>query len=96
MGEDMTNQEVFDILEKYVDEHMNEILDILRKEYLSKLAKVEDVLVGKAVVRPLFPNFNFVIDNDEHIWYNKFNKWSWNKFENGVIKIADNDNRERW
>lgn len=79
----MTNQEAFDILEKYVDEHMDEISDILRKEYLRKLTKVEDILVGKAV------NYEFpkptLIDNNEHMWYNKFNKWSWNKFENGVI-----------
>lgn len=81
----MTNQEVFDILEKYVDEHMDEILDILRKEYLSKLTKVEDVLVGKAVTYD-FPKPT-PIDNNEHMWYNKFNKWSWTNFENGVIKI---------
>ena len=75
----------FDIIEKYVDEHMDEILDILRKEYLSKLTKVEDMLVGKAV------NYEFPkpisIDKDEHMWYNTFDKWSWTKFENGVIKI---------
>jgi hypothetical protein len=84
MGDDMTNQEVFDILEKYVDEHMDEILDILRKEYLSKLTKVEDILIGKAVYD--FPTPIF-IDNNEHMWYNTFNKWSWSKCENGVIKI---------
>lgn len=27
------------------------------------------------------------IDKDEHLWYNTFNKWIWNKFENGVVKI---------
>ena len=81
----MTNQEVFDILEKYVDEHIDEILDILRKEYLSKLAKVEDVLVGKAVTYE-FPT-SICIDNNEHMWCNTFNKWSWTKFENGVIRI---------
>lgn len=73
----------FDILEKYVDEHIDEIFDILKKEYLSKLTKVEDVLVGKAVARPL-PT-PICIDKDKHMWYNTFNKWSWNKFENGVI-----------
>lgn len=79
----MTNQNTFDILEKYVDEHISEISDILRKEYLSKLTKIEDILVGKAVDYK-FPRPT-PIDNDEHIWYNTFNKWSWNKFENGVI-----------
>lgn len=91
MGDDMTNQDIFNILEKYVDEHMDEILDILRKEYLHKLTKVEDVLVGKAV------NYKFPtpisIDNNEHIWYNTFNKWSWTKFENGVIKIENDERR---
>ena len=81
----------FDILEKYVDEHMDEILDILRKEYLSKLTKVEDVLVGKAVTYE-FPK-PICIDKDEHMWYNTFNKWNWTKFENGVIKIADTNSR---
>jgi hypothetical protein len=81
----MTNQEAFEILEKYVDEHMDEILDILRKEYLSKLTKVEDMLIGKAVTYA-FPTPIF-IDTDKHMWYNTFNKWNWNKFENGVIKI---------
>lgn len=90
----MTNQEAFNLLEKYVDEHMDEILDILRKEYLRKLTKVEDVLVGKAVTYEF--SKPTLIDNNEHMWYNIFNKWNWAKFENGVIKIADNDNRERW
>lgn len=76
----------FDILEKYVDEHMDEILDILRKEYLSKLSKVEDILVGKAVTYE-FPKIP--IDNNEHIWYNTFNKWSWTKFNNGVIVVKN-------
>lgn len=83
----MTNHDTFDILEKYVDEHMDEILDILRKEYLSRLTKVEDVLVGKVVTYE-FPT-PICIDKDEHMWYNKFNKWSWNKFDNGVVKLND-------
>lgn len=62
----------FDIVEKYVDEHMDEIIDILRKEYLNKIANIIDVLVGDAVVYE-YPMF---IDKDEHLWYNKFNKWS--------------------
>lgn len=91
----MTNQKAFDLLEKYVDEHINEILNILRKEYLNKLTKVEDILIGQAVTTAyVFPNYNKpTIDNNEHMWYNTFNKWSWTKFENGVIKIADIDNR---
>lgn len=81
----------FDILEKYVDEHMDEILDILRKEYLSKIANIIDVLVGDAVT-PLAYEFPtpISIDKDEHIWYNTFNKWNWTKFENGVIKLNEN------
>lgn len=89
MGDNMTNQDTFDILEKYVDEHIDEIiLDILRKEYLSKLTKVEDILVGKAVTYE-FPK-PISIDNNEHMWYNTFNKWNWTKFENGVIKYGYN------
>lgn len=83
----MKDNNTFDILEKYVDEHIDEILDILRKDYLSKLTKVEDVLVGTAVAYE-FPK-PISIDNDEHMWYNKFNKWSWTKFENGVIKLNE-------
>ena len=59
--------DTFDILEKYVDEHISEIFDILKKEYLSKLTKVEDVLVGKAVTYK-FPT-PICIDKDEHMWY---------------------------
>ena len=33
------------------------------------------------------------IDNNKHIWYNTFNKWSWTKFENGVIKIETDERR---
>ena len=87
----MDKNNTFNILEKYVDEHMDEILDILRKEYLSKLTKVEDILVGKAVTYE-FPK-PICIDNDEHMWYNTFNKWSWNKFENGVVKIENDERR---
>lgn len=89
MGEDMTmtNQDIFDILEKYVDEHISEIFDILRKEYLSKFTKVEDILIGDAVTWATyeFPDYKPTINKDGHIWYNTFNKWSWTKFENGVI-----------
>lgn len=84
----MTNQDSFDVLEKYIDEHISEIFDILRKEYLRKLTKVEDVLIGDAVT---WATYEFPeptpIDNNEHMWYNTFNKWSWAKFENGVVKI---------
>lgn len=86
MGDDMTNQDTFDILEKYVDEHIDEIFDILRKEYLSKFTDVRDALIGDAVT---WATYEFPkptpIDNNEHMWYNTFNKWSWTKFENGVI-----------
>lgn len=91
MSDKMDN--TFDILDKYVDEHMGEILDIIKKEYLSKLAKAEYVLVGKAVDYE-FPN-PVIIDKDEHMWYNTFNKWNWTKFENGVVIINERlDNAE--
>jgi hypothetical protein len=25
------------------------------------------------------------------MWYNKFNKWNWTKFENGVIQLKGDD-----
>jgi hypothetical protein len=25
------------------------------------------------------------------MWYNKFNKWNWTKFENGVIQLKGED-----
>ncbi len=96
MGDDMTNQDTFDILEKYVDEHISEIFDILRKEYLSKFIDIRDTLIGDAVTWATyeFPDYNPIpIDNNEHMWYNKFNKWNWNKFENGVIKIENDERR---
>lgn len=87
MDDNMTNQDTFDILEKYVDEHISEIFDILRKEYLSKFTDVRDILIGDAVTA--YTTYEFPkptpIDNNKHMWYNNFNKWNWTKFENGVI-----------
>lgn len=87
----MDKNNTFNVLEKYVDEHMDEILDILRKEYLNKISNIIDVLVGDAVT-PLVYEFPtpICIDKDKHLWYNTFNKWSWAKFENGVIKYGCN------
>lgn len=31
----------------------------------------------------------FDIDDNEHMWYNTFNKWSWTKFNNGVIVVKN-------
>ena len=95
MGDNMTNHDTFDILEKYVNEHISEIFDILRKEYLSKFTKVEDILIGDAVKAYIIYEFPkpIPIDNNEHMWYNTFNKWGWTKFENGVIKIENDERR---
>ena len=52
-----------------------------------------DELISKATAYEL-PDYDFIpIDNNEHIWYNTFNKWNWTKFENGVIKIENNKRR---
>jgi hypothetical protein len=61
---------------------------------LSKFTNVRDTLIGDAVTWATyeFPDYK-PIDNNEHMWYNKFNKWSWNKFENGVIKIENDERR---
>ena len=67
---------------------------MLRKEYLSKFTNVADILIGDAVTTAyVFPNYKPTIDKDGHMWYNTFNKWNWTKFENGVIKIEDDERR---
>lgn len=73
----------FDILEKYINEYSNEIVNILIKEYFSKFVNIKDVSFGDTVDCQCFD-----IDNNEHMWYDMWHdKWNWTKFENGVIKI---------
>ena len=79
----------FDIIEKYIDEHIGEILFDILKEYLSKFTKVEDILIGDTVTWATCEFSDYKpIDNNEHMWYDTF-KWNWTKFENGVIKIDE-------
>ena len=78
----------FDILDKYVDEHIDEILDIINQELNHYVTSVALFPYGDKVLYPIEP-IKFSIDDNEHIWYNTFNKWSWTKFENGVIKIDE-------
>ena len=60
-------------------------------EYI--IESIIDELISKAVTYE-FPDYDSVpIDNNEHMWYNTFNKWSWTKFENGVIKIENDERR---
>jgi hypothetical protein len=75
-------REIFDYISECIDEMIIESL----KTYPSYFPMITEI--NKGVKFQMSD-----IDEDEHMWYNKFNKWNWNKFENGVIKIADNDNR---
>ena len=89
MGEDMTEDKVvviedFNALEKYVDEHIDEIFEIINQKLLSYCVTTALFPYGDKV-SPI----EFSIDTDEHMWYNTFNKWNWTKFENGVIKIDE-------
>ena len=60
-------------------------------EYI--IESIIDELISKAVTYE-FPDYDSIpIDNNEHMWYNTFNKWSWTKFENGVIKIENDERR---
>ena len=60
-------------------------------EYI--IESIIDELISKAVTYE-FPDYDSVpIDNNEHMWYNTFNKWSLTKFENGVIKIENDERR---
>lgn len=53
------------------------------------IESIIDVLISTAITYE-FPNYNPIsIDNNEHMWYNTFNKWGWTKFENGVVKIDE-------
>lgn len=74
--------EIFDYLSECIDEAIIESL----KTYPSYFPMITEI--NKGVKFQMSD-----IDNDEHLWYNKFNKWSWNKFENGVIKIEDDERR---
>lgn len=86
MVSDNNMDNTFDILDKYVDEHIDEILDIINQELNHYATSAALFPYGDKVLYPIEP-IKFSIDDNEHIWYNAFNKWSWTKFENGVIKI---------
>ena len=78
-------EEIFNLIDAYVSKYIEDIIPKLfmeESEY-RKLVDTTNLELEKLNNRPIF------IDNDEHMWYNKFNKWSWAKFENGVVKIND-------
>ena len=76
----------FDILDKYIDDHIDEILDIINQKLNHYVTSATLFSYGDKALYPIEP-IKFAIDDNEHMWYNTFNKWNWNKFENGVIKI---------
>ena len=82
------NPNHFIIVDKWNRRAEHEIFD-----YVSECI---DEMIIETCHKAIFPSIDevkiFDIDTDEHMWYNTF-KWNWTKFENGVVKIADNDNR---
>ena len=76
-------EEIFNLIDAYISKYIENIIPKLfveESEYY-KLVDTTNLELEELNNRPIF------IDNDEHMWYNKFNKWNWMKFENGVIKI---------
>lgn len=88
----MNKEEVFDLLDKYIEEHYDEIFKIISQQLNKYVTSATLFPYGDKTLLCLEP-LKFDIDNNEHMWYNTFYKWNWSKCENGVIKIADNDNR---
>ena len=82
----------FDILDKYIDEHYDEIFKIISQQLNKYVTSATLFPYGDNALYPIEP-IKFSIDDSKHMWYNTFNKWNWGKCENGVIKIADNNNR---
>lgn len=78
---------LFDLIDKYIDEHYDEIFEIINQRLLSHCITSATLFPygDKDIIRSI----KFSIDKDEHMWYNTFNKWNWTKFENGVIKIDE-------
>jgi hypothetical protein len=69
--------EIFDYISKCVDEM---IIEVCYKD----IPSIDEINIG-------VKNKIFDVDNNEHMWYNKFNKWNWTKFENGVIQLKGED-----
>ena len=91
----MTINETFEFWEKYLEEHYDEVLAILKdKICFDDLVEYDDAKkYGKDTITfefIKFPETPIELDEDKHMWYNTFNKWSWANFENGVVKIEDN------
>lgn len=82
-------EEIFNLIDEYISKYIEDIVPklFMKESNYYKLVDTTNLELEELNNRPIF------IDNDEHLWYNKFNKWNWSKCENGVIKIADNDNR---
>lgn len=77
--------DIFNLISKYIDEHIVEFIQIQQPsmyDLVSSMVSANTFKYGDKI------NYNpMPIDEHEHMWYNQFNKWGWNKFENGVIKI---------
>ena len=76
-----------------IDKWNSKVLKPYKHEIFDYISKCVDEAIIEAIMEhpccfPNITNFEYIdIDKDEHLWYNTFNKWSWAKFENGVVKI---------
>lgn len=69
--------EIFDYISKCINEM---IIETCHKD----IPSIDEISIG-------VKNKISDVDNNEHMWYNKFNKWNWTKFENGVIQLKGED-----
>ena len=72
--------EIFDYISECIDEM---IIEACHKATFPIFPSIDEINIGSK-------NKIFDVDNNEHMWYNTFNKWNWTKFENGVIKYGCN------
>jgi hypothetical protein len=78
-----------------VDKWNSKVFKPYEREIFDYISECIDEMIIEACHKAVFPSIDEInigvieLDEDEHLWYNTFNKWSWAKFENGVIKIEN-------
>ena len=85
---DKWNRRAFKTYEYEIFDYISECIDemIIEACHNATFPNIDEINIG-------VKNKIFDFDNDEHMWYNTFNKWNWTKFENGVIKIETDKRR---
>ena len=82
-----------------VDKWNCKAIKTYKYEIFDYISECIDEMIIEACHKAVFPSIDEInigvidIDKDKHMWYNTFNKWGWTKFENGVIKIEDDERR---